>query len=152
VTLQDAGPLNRPMFGTLDILVEGFLPNLTGPNAPGLQQTCRKPQSTSLFGAKRTSPFAVRMSAHDPKRTRGGALGEEGPTCAMVIHRKFGNCVIECGALSSAVCAREILESDPSGHKRFRSERIISILSPGSPNNHGTRMHRFFESRLQFGS
>jgi hypothetical protein len=80
VTLQDAGPpLNRPMFGTLDILVEGFLPNLTGPNAPGLQQTCRKPQSISLFGAKSTSPFAVRMSAHDPKPTRGGALGEEGP-------------------------------------------------------------------------
>jgi hypothetical protein len=33
------------------------------------KQTCLKTQSMSLLGVKRTSVFAVRTSAFDPKRT-----------------------------------------------------------------------------------
>src|SRR5215475_9313368 len=33
------------------------------------KRTCRKTQSMSLLGVKRTYPFALHMSAFDPKRT-----------------------------------------------------------------------------------
>jgi hypothetical protein len=33
------------------------------------KQICRKTQSMSLLGVKRTCPFALHMSAYDPKRT-----------------------------------------------------------------------------------
>src|SRR5262245_37259707 len=39
--------------------------------AIGPKQTCRKTQSMSLLGVKRTSLFAAHMSAYDPKRTFG---------------------------------------------------------------------------------
>ena len=38
-------------------------------SAIGPKQTCRKTQSMSLLGVKRTSLIAVQMSASDPKRT-----------------------------------------------------------------------------------
>jgi hypothetical protein len=39
------------------------------PSAIGPKRTCQKTQSMSLLGVKRTSRFAVQMSAYDPKRT-----------------------------------------------------------------------------------
>src|SRR5215475_5325598 len=44
---------------------------MAGMSAYGPKQTCRKTQSMSLLGVKRTSPFATHMSASDPKRTLG---------------------------------------------------------------------------------
>jgi len=35
---------------------------------------CGNPRSRSLLGVKRTSPFALHMSAYDPKQTWAGAL------------------------------------------------------------------------------
>src|SRR5262245_241788 len=38
-------------------------------SAIGPKQTCRKTQSMSLLGVKRTCPCALHVSAYDPKRT-----------------------------------------------------------------------------------
>jgi hypothetical protein len=47
-----------------DEVIEGAAMSAFGP-----KQTCRKTQSMSLLGAKRTWPIALQMSAYDPKRT-----------------------------------------------------------------------------------
>jgi hypothetical protein len=43
---------------------------------------CENPLSWSLLGAKRTCPFALHMSANDPKRT---LVGGEQPELAIII-------------------------------------------------------------------
>src|SRR5262249_29575292 len=42
---------------------------MNSPPHRGPKRTCRKTQSMSLLGVKRTWPIAVQMSAYDPKRT-----------------------------------------------------------------------------------
>src|SRR4029078_4885557 len=59
---------------------------------------CGRPLSRALLGARRTCPFALHMSAFDPKRTSPFLFG--GSTLYDALHLIFGG---TCGGANSLV-------------------------------------------------
>jgi hypothetical protein len=64
---------------------------------------CENPLSRSLLGAKRTCPFALHMSASDPKRTWGyGSRSDLSKNILRAMHKKFHHVLVMLGPIRLA--------------------------------------------------